>query len=322
MGTDKLFLVTGGEGFLGSALVNGLLAAGARVRSLDNSSRAGRTAALADHPRLQRIQADIRDSRAVADAVRGVDSICHLAYINGTEFFYKNPDTVLDVAVKGMVNVIDAAMAEGVKDLVLASSSEVYQTAPVVPTPEEVPLIVPDVNNPRYSYGGGKIICELMAINYGRRHFDRSVIFRPHNVYGPNMGREHVVPQFALRMKELFAWQPSGVVDFPIQGDGRETRAFVFIDDFTDALVRVVLGGGHLEVYHIGTEEEVSIAHLARKVAACFGREIRLVPGELPAGATLRRCPDITKVRSLGYSPRITLEAGLARTVDWYVNHA
>ena len=96
-----------------------------------------------------------------------------------------------------MISVLDACRHHGIRELVLASSSEVYQTPPGIPTPENVPLSVPDPLNPRYSYGGGKIICELMAINYGRQGFDRVLIFRPHNVYGPDMGWEHVLPQFA-----------------------------------------------------------------------------------------------------------------------------
>ena len=92
-----------------------------------------------------------------------------------------------------------------VRTLVLASSSEVYQTPPKVPTDESVPMVVPDPHNPRLSYGAGKIISEVMAINYGRKFFDRVLIFRPHNVYGPDMGFEHVIPQFALRMKKAIA---------------------------------------------------------------------------------------------------------------------
>src|SRR5207244_3197019 len=130
---------------------------------------------------------------------------------------------ILEVAIKGMMNVLDACLAEGVRDLVLASSSEVYQAPPVIPTDETAPLTVPDVTNPRFSYGGGKIASELLAVNYGRKYFDRTLICRPHNVYGPGMGREHVIPQFALRMRECFARQPHGVVDFPIQGTGEET---------------------------------------------------------------------------------------------------
>ena len=139
-----------------------------------------------------------------------------------------------------MLAVIDACRANDVGDLVYASSSEVYQTPPRVPTDEDVPLSIPDVRNPRYSYGGGKIASELIAMNHGRTGFDRVTIFRPHNVYGPDMGWEHVLPQFVLRAKELIAQHPDGVVPFPIQGDGSQTRAFIHIDDFTDGLIDVI----------------------------------------------------------------------------------
>src|SRR5205085_8366769 len=162
---------------------------------------------------------DVRDASAVRQAVRGVDCVCHLAYVNGTEYFYSKPDLVLDVAVRGMMNVLDACIAEGVRDLVLASSSEVYQTAPEIPTDETVPLSVPDPLNPRYSYGGGKIISELMAFNYGREHFERVIAFRPHNVYGPSMGWEHVIPQFVHRVMQVAAENPARPLPFPIQGD-------------------------------------------------------------------------------------------------------
>ena len=202
----------------------------------------------------------------------------------------------------------------------LASSSEVYQTPAVLPTPEEVPLVVPDISNPRYSYGGGKILCELIAMNYGRTGFDRVTVFRPHNVYGPDMGWEHVIPQFALRAKDI-AGDKSCVQQFPIKGDGSQTRAFVHIDDFTEGLMKVIESGEHLETYHIGTTEEVSIADLARLVFACFDFFPEIVPGDAPAGETNRRCPDISKLRRLGYSPRISLAEGIKSTVNWYAEN-
>jgi nucleoside-diphosphate-sugar epimerase len=310
-------LVTGGSGFIGSALVHGLVGRGAAVRSLDDQSRgaASRLAGLAG--RVEQVDGDVRDAATVCEAVRGMETVCHLAYVNGTEFFYQKPELVLEVAVKGMMHVIDACLAEGVRDLVVASSSEVYQDPPTVPTPEDVRMIVPDVHNPRYSYGGGKILSELLAVNYGRRHFERVVVFRPHNVYGPDMGTEHVIPQFALRMAGAVEASP-GRVPFPIQGTGEETRAFVYIDDFTDGLLRVIEGGTHLGVYNIGTSSEVAIAEVARLVAASFGREIDLVPGEVQPGSSVRRCPDITKLRALGFEPGTSLADGIARTVAWY----
>jgi nucleoside-diphosphate-sugar epimerase len=175
--------------------------------------------------------------------------------------------------------------------------------------------------NARYSYGGGKIISELLAINYGRTAFDRVVIFRPHNVYGPDMGWEHVVPQFVLRMREL-CQTPGDAVCFPIQGSGQETRAFVHIDDFTDGLAFILEKGEHLGIYNLGTNEETKIETVAQTVGKYFGREVVIVPGPLQPGSTLRRCPDITKLKGLGYSPRIQFQEGLPPVARWYDQNA
>jgi nucleoside-diphosphate-sugar epimerase len=315
--TKKTYLVTGGTGFIGSALVRRLLQAGQRVRVLDDNSR-GSARRLRDVERdVDFVSADVRDPQAVSDAARGIDSIIHLAYVNGTEFFYTKPALVLDVGVRGMLNVLDACRRHGIGELVLASSSEVYQTPPAIPTPENVPLSVPDPLNPRYSYGGGKIICELMAVNYGR-HFQRVLIFRPHNVYEPDMGWEHVLPQFALRLKRLCAQVPDGVIPFPIQGTGQETRSFIHIDDFAAALMLVLDKGQHLNIYHIGTDEERSIAEAAHCVADYFGRSIRIQPGAIAAGSTPRRCPSIEKLRALGFVPQQTFRDGVFDLVRWY----
>ncbi len=311
-------LVTGGSGFIGSALARSLLRDGHAVRVLDDNSR-GAPRRLADVAKdIEFIAGDIRDAAAVAQAVRGVDEVHHLAFVNGTEFFYSQPDLVLDVGVKGMINVIDACRAAGIGRLILASSSEVYQTPPHVPTDESAPLTVPDPQNPRYSYGGGKIISELMAINFGRKYFERVLIFRPHNVYGPDMGWEHVIPQFARRLKQAGDRQASGRLRFEIQGDGRQTRSFCHIDDLVRGVLVMREKGDHLGIYHVGTMEEISIAELALRIAACAGREIELVPTPAPAGATGRRCPDISKLSRLGYAPQVRLADGLPPTLDWY----
>jgi len=120
----RLYLVTGGAGFVGSALVRRLVRDGYRVRVLDNQSR-GSTTRLRDlGDDVEFIEADVRDPEAVHRATKGVDGICHLAFINGTEFFYTKPELVLDVGVKGIVNVLDACQAHRVGELVLVSTSE------------------------------------------------------------------------------------------------------------------------------------------------------------------------------------------------------
>jgi nucleoside-diphosphate-sugar epimerase len=314
-------LVTGGSGFIGSALVKALLRGGETVRVLDDNSR-GALRRLREVERdVDFVAGDIRDAGAVDDAMRGIEEVHHLAFVNGTATFYSAPDLVLDVGVKGIVNVIDGCRRNGVGRLILASSSEVYQSPPNVPTDERAPLVVPDPLNPRLSYGAGKIISEMMVINHGRKHFERVLIFRPHNVYGPDMGFDHVIPQFAVRLKRAAAAQSSGPVPFPIQGSGVETRSFCHIDDLVAGVMIMREKGAHLGIYHVGTMEEVSIADLARRMARIAGREIVLAPSAVLAGSTPRRCPDISRLRALGYTPRVPLDEGLPPTLKWYWDH-
>jgi len=314
----KKYLVTGGTGFIGSALVRRLVKNGNFVRVLDNDSRGAKERLGDVANKIEFVKADIRDAKSVQEACRGMDSVIHLAYINGTEYFYKMPELVLDVGVKGIVNVIDGCIKENVKELVLASSSEAYQTPEKIPTGENVPLMIPDVMNPRYSYGGGKIISELMAINYGRKHFKRTLIFRPHNVYGPDMGWEHVIPQLVLRMKEICGKNKDKKIGFPIQGTGNETRAFVFIEDFIDGLMIMLDKGENLGIYHIGTMEEISIKQVTLEIGKYFGKDVNLVPGKPAEGSTKRRCPDTAKLGKLGYKPKIKFTEGLRITAKWY----
>jgi len=316
--SGRRVLVTGGSGFIGSGLVKALVKSGANVRVLDDNSRGAPRRLTEVEKDIEFIGGDVRDPQAVEAAARGMDEIHHLAFVNGTEFFYSAPELVLEVGVKGMVNVLDACRKHGIGTLIVASSSEVYQTPPQIPTDETAPLSVPDPLNPRFSYGGGKIISELMAINYGRKGFERVLIFRPHNVYGPDMGWEHVVPQFALRLQKAMQQHPSGTVPFEIQGSGLETRSFCHIDDLVAGVMVMRERGEHLGIYHVGTTEEVTIADVAKRIAAHAGRPIELKTASTLPGSTPRRCPDISKLGKLGYKPRVPLAAGLSPTVDWY----
>jgi len=314
-------LVTGGAGFIGSALVRRLAGSGTRVRVLDDGSR-GTPRRLAGVEGVELVSGDVRDPAAVDRACESVEAVWHLAAVNGTEFFYSKPDLVLDVGVGGIRNVIAAAIAQGVSELFVASSSEVYQTPPSVPTDESVPLSIPDPLNPRYSYAGSKVISELLALNFGRTHFRRVVIFRPHNVYGPDMGWEHVIPQLSLKVRDLARSSPRGTLRVPIQGDGGDTRAFVHIDDAVGGLLCLAERAEHLAIYNVGTDVETRIGDLAVRIGKVLGREVEIVPGPTPAGSTRRRCPDISKLRALGFRPRVALDDGLASTVRWYDEHA
>ena len=322
MNKGSKVLVTGGTGFIGSALVKRLVKDGFDVRVLDNNLR-GIESRLNDViDDIDIIEADIRDYDRLKKACAGIDVIHHLAYINGTEYFYTMPEIILEIAVKGMMNVVDVCRENNIKELYVSSSSETYLTPQRIPTPETERLIVPDPFNPRYSYGGGKIMWELLTINFGRKYLDKAIIYRPHNVYGPDMGWEHVLPQFAIRMNKLVQETAEEVIDFPIQGSGKETRAFVFIDDFIDGVITLVKKGKHLNIYNIGTMDEISIKNVAVMVGKIFNKRIKVKPDKVLQGSTSRRCPDISKIKRLGYCPKISLESGMEILVDWYKTHA
>lgn len=311
-------LVTGGAGFLGAGLVRALVAAGRAVRVLDDFSR-GRPRRLPDG--IEVIDADVRDAAAVDEAARGCDVIWHLAWVNGTRHFYEKPDVVLDVGVRGTLNTIDAALAAGARRYVFVSTSEVYNTPERVPTDEREPLRIPDVQNPRFSYGGGKIAGELLTLHLAARRGVEAVIVRPHNIYGPDMGFAHVIPEVVERIITLSDGLRRDAIELPIQGDGRETRAFCHVDDGAAGLRLAGEQGASGEVYHLGRSEETPIADLIAAIGSNLGVQLTLVPGPLMAGGTPRRCPEVAKLAALGYAPKVTLADGLAQTVAWYRDH-
>ncbi len=130
------------------------------------------------------------------------------------------------------------------------------------------------------------------------------------------MGYDHVIPQFLRNLKGCS--DKTKTYDFPIQGSGVETRSFMYIDDFVEALIVILENVGGIQVFHVGTEDEINIMDLASLLASLCGIKIEVIKGDLLEGSALRRCPDISKLRALGFLPKISLEEGLARTRDWY----
>ena len=310
----KTCLVTGGTGFIGSALTRLLLERGFNVRVLDDNSR-GNFRRLKDViESLDIREGDIRNAGLVSKSMVGVDVVVHLAYINGTINFYERPREVLDVAIVGMQNVLEAMRVNNVQELYLASSSEVYQYPDVFPTPETVPMVVPDPFNPRYSYGLGKIVQEFMSI-HADTFLNRLAIFRPHNIYGPDMGFQHVIPELCAKIVA----EKSNKVE--LKGDGSQSRSFCHISDFVRGFDLLLNSEYRREIFNLGTREEVTISHLAGVIAASLGREIEFSSSSAPSGETNRRVPDISKIESLGFSQSITLQAGVRDYCDWYISN-
>jgi nucleoside-diphosphate-sugar epimerase len=306
----KNILVTGGTGFIGSEITKYLVKKNYKVTVFDNNFR-GKTDRLKDvWKKIKFIKGDIRNKIQVYNATKNINSIIHLAYINGTKFFYSKPYEILEIATKGMLNLIDACKINNIQEFYLASSSEVYQKPLKIPTDEKEMLKIPDVYNPRYSYGGGKIISELLGLHFAKENIKKFIIFRPHNVYGSDMGNEHVIPEFINRIKNI---KKDG--KFLIHGTGDEKRSFIHIEDFIEAFDKIFRKGKNQQIYNIGTTEILKIKNLAKKIARIFNTDIKLKKTKLNIGGTNIRCPNITKLIKLGFKPKINLDKGLEKII-------
>ena len=214
-----------------------------------------------------------------------------------------------------MLNIVDIAAETKVRELYLASSSEVYQTPNLIPTKEEEIMKIPDPYNPRYSYGAGKIISEIISINYGKLFLDKLIIFRPHNVYGPNMGYDHIIPEITKKILK------SSSDSINIEGDGSQTRSFIYIDDFADAIKSLIDTPKEMGTYNIGTNDEIKIFDLISLMMQILKVQKEIEFGKLPYGSATRRCPDISKITNLGFKPKYDINSGLIKTLDWYKNN-
>lgn len=311
MKKNKTYLVTGGTGFIGSNICNMLLKEGFNVNIFDNNFRGKfKRIDTKNKKNFKFFKGDIRNKKELLKSFNKVDAVIHLAYVNGTKYFYKNPTLVLDVAIKGLMNVIDLSIKKNIKEIYIASSSEVYQTPFKVPTDENEMMKIPNVMNPRYSYGGGKILSELVGINYGRKYFKKLIIFRPHNVYSEDMGNEHVIPEFIKKFKNLKN------KNFKIIGTGNEIRSFIHIDDFVNAFRIIMKKGKHLNIYNIGTNEKVKIRDLAKKLSSIFNKKIKIIKSSSHVGGTNIRIPNIKKIKKLGFKQTISLNEGLKKIIN------
>jgi nucleoside-diphosphate-sugar epimerase len=309
----KKYLVTGGAGFIGSAITKNLIKSGNSVTVLDDFSRSDFNSFSALRGSVTLANIDIRDFEKVTSVFKNntFNAVIHLAYINGTENFYSRPEEVLDVAIGGIQNIIKGLRIGNVEEFYLASSSEVYQSPEVFPTPEDIKLVVPDPFNPRYSYGLGKIIQEFMTLNF-LKNLKKIIIFRPHNIYGPNMGFGHVVPELFLKIKN----SKSDFIE--LKGSGKQQRSFCYIQDFIKAFNILLDKETPSGIYNIGSNFESEIVEIAEIIANLYNRKIKFHTSPPPLGETFRRLPDISKLKSMGYSPEYSITRGIELYKKWF----
>jgi nucleoside-diphosphate-sugar epimerase len=317
-------LITGGAGTIGFFLGKRLAEQGQEVILADNLSRGKidlEVEELLKMPNVKFIQLDVTDLKQFEKLDFDYDYVYHLAAINGTKYFYEIPEKVLRVGVLGVINVLEWFKEQKRGKILFTSSNEAYASyinlqGNPIPTPETVPLCIDDVTNPRWSYGGGKIIGELFFINYGRAYKFPMSIVRYHNSYGPRMGLDHVMPEFLGRI--IRKEEP-----FKIFG-AQETRSYCYVEDTVRATQMVMESEKtNGEIVHIGNDrEEISALDLAKKMFRLFNYQPQKMEiHEAPKGCVKRRCPDLTKIRKLiSYEPTVNLDEGLKKTYEWYKN--
>jgi UDP-glucose 4-epimerase len=306
-------LVTGGAGFIGSHLVDTLLARGAaRVTVLDNlvNGSDANLAHLADEPRFRLIEGDIRDDEAVASALDDVDTVFHLACL-GVRHSLHDPAENHDVNASGTLRMLTHALRLGVGRFVYVSTSEVFGTAQYAPMDERHPTW------PETVYGGSKLAGEAYARAFFRTYGMDTVVVRPFNTYGPRSHFEgdsgEVLPRTIVRV--LAGLRPV------IFGDGEQTRDFMHVSDTTRALALIAESEAATgQTINLGSGTEVTMTEVCHAVAVGAGRP-DLVPEYLDArpGDVRRLLGDASLVRELtGFEPVVGFDDGVAELVDWF----
>jgi UDP-glucose 4-epimerase len=312
-------LITGGGGFLGSHLGDGLLAAGHEVMALDiapdlkvrhNLGRQG----------FRYLKGSVFDSDLLESLVAKSDLVYHLAAVVGVEHYVEDPFHVLNVNVNGTQSILKLAHRYD-KRLVFASTSEVYGKSRDTPFREDGDRLLGSTEIDRWCYSTSKAVGEHFCFAYGRLGLP-VVIVRFFNAYGPRLDRIDVGRVITIFMGQLLRGE-----DLTVIGDGKQTRAFTYVDDAVEALVRAgTLPAAVGRIFNIGSDRETTILELAETmIRACpgTGSKIRLVRQEDVYGPSYedipRRFPDITRMRTiLGVEPKVPLEEGLRRTIEWF----
>ena len=314
---DAHLLLTGGAGFIGTALCQRLLPHN-RIRVLDTLRRNGlERAGIADHPNLELVVADVRDAEAVLKATEGVDHVIHMASIAGVDTVMKHPVTTMEVSLEGTMNVLKAALAVGgIKRLVDFSTSEVFGTYAFRVREADVTSLGA-VGEARWTYAVSKLATEHLAHNYWKQHGLPTCCIRPFNIFGPGQIGEGAVHAFVVR---ALAGEP-----IRIHNEGDQIRSWCYIDDIIDGILLCLTKDEAVgQSFNIGNPRStVTIYQLARLVVqlAQSKSELSFVEWDFPDVEL--RIPDVKKAEQLlGFRAQVDLEDGLLRTLEWYRSQA
>jgi len=300
-------LVTGGAGFIGSHLVEGLLARGRRVRVLDDFS-SGRREFLPTSPDLEVVAGDLRDPEVLRRVTAGVEVIFHQGALRSVPRSVEDPFSYHDVNATGTMRLLLAARDAGVRRVVCASSSSVYGDQPVLPLHEE---LRPQPISP---YGASKLIGEHYCENFSRHYGLETASLRYFNVFGP---RQDPASEYAAVVARFILAAQRGV-PLEVHGDGEQTRDFTYVANVVDANLGAAEAPGLSgEVFNVACGERLSVLDIARNLEVVLGRSLPVRHAPPRRGDVRDTLADISRARTrLGYAPAVSFLEGLRRTVS------
>jgi NAD dependent epimerase/dehydratase len=308
----KNILVTGADGFIGSHLVELLLAEGYNVRALSVYNSFNYWGWLDDmrNERLEVVCGDVRDPNYCREIMKGCDTVLHLAALIAIPYSYTAPDSYVDTNIKGTLNICQAARDEGVERVVVTSTSEVYGTAQYVPIDEKHP------KQPQSPYSATKIGADAIAKSFYNAFELPVVIARPFNTYGPRQSARAIIPTIITQIA-------NGAKEIKV-GDLTPTRDFNYVKDTCRGFLALARAKGvEGEEINIATNKEITMADTLKLIAELMHADVTWVkdPARIrPNKSEVRRLwGDNTKITTLtDWRPKYSIEQGLAETIEWF----
>jgi len=311
MRNRQTILITGGAGFIGTHLAE-RLCENHSVILFDNFRRDSLShTRLSSHPNITVRQGDILDPASLKTSLKGVDTVLHLAAVAGVSSYYREPWKTLQVNLIGTARLLDALADAPVRTLVYFSTSEVLGPDSLHANEDTMHRLGP-VSERRWVYATSKLAGEQLVLRYGEESGLHCTVLRPFNIYGPRQTGEGAISNFCSAAVE---GRP-----LTVYGDGTAIRAWCYISDMVDAVMRVLsTTASSGQVFHIGNPHSIETTiGLARRIAQSVPGSV--IRHEQTEHADVRaRAPDIKKAQQiLGYEPRVDLDRGLKLTLDWF----
>jgi len=316
---NSRFVVLGAAGFIGFHLVKRLLESGHNVVGVDNFLR-GKSdefqTELASLENYRFINLDLTVEAAYYELFQQGDCVYNCAALNGTQNFYSSPFSVIENSAIPAIYAAKYAGLANVGRYTYFGSSESYAGGlslglVPIPTPERIPLTLPEVTEVRWSYATSKTMGEVAAFAAKKELGLNVQVLRIHNIYGPRMGDKHVIPDLIDKFRKN---------DFSVHGVD-ETRSFFYIKDLIDVLLALSDMDSVPEILNVGSMSEIRIGDLANLIANLLGSPGDIVPVEGFSGSVLRRCPDTSLLKSLFNFTETPIRAGLSTTIEWYLEN-